>query len=103
MSVTNLLVAAWTEWITKTNKACLDNPPKPEELLKYDGLRGDTALYTEFADRMIQAVYGETRYNPSSSTKLFEELIPPKARRHFPSSSTRMDMKIGYGCMTMLA
>ena len=45
--------------------------------MKDDGLRDNAALYTEFADRMIRAVYGKTRYNPSSSTKLFEELIPP--------------------------
>ena len=55
----------------------MDNPPKPEELMKDDGLRGDAARYTEFADRMVRAVYGKTRYNPSTSTRLFEELIPP--------------------------
>ena len=59
MSVTNVLVAAWTEWITKTNKARLANAPKPEELMKDDGLsRGNAARYTEFVDRMIWAVYG---------------------------------------------
>ena len=45
--------------------------------MKDNGLRGDTARYTKFADRMIRAVYGKTRYNPNSSTKLFEDLIPP--------------------------
>ena len=72
MSITNLLVAAWTEWITKANKAHLDNPPKLEELMNADdGLRGNAAHYTEFADRIIWAVYGKTRYNLNSSTKLF--------------------------------
>jgi hypothetical protein len=45
--------------------------------MENNGLRGSVARYTEFADRMIRAVYGKTRYNPSSSTTLFEDLISP--------------------------
>ena len=67
MPVTNHLVAAWIEWITKTNKDRLENSPKPEELMKDNGLRGNAARYTEFADRMIRAVYGKTRYIGTSA------------------------------------
>ena len=45
--------------------------------MENNGLRSDVARYTEFADRMIRAVYGKTRYNPSSSTVVFDDLISP--------------------------
>ena len=61
MSVTNYFVAAWIEWITKINKDRLDNPPKLEELIKDNGLGGNAAPYTQFADRMVRAGYGEIR------------------------------------------
>jgi hypothetical protein len=64
------------EWIAKTNKDRLDDPPKPEEYVE-NGLRSKVAGYTEFADRMIRAVYGKSSYSPSSSTVLFDDLISP--------------------------
>jgi hypothetical protein len=65
------------EWIAKTSKDRKADPPKPEEFIDNSGLRSDVARYTEFADRMIRAVYGKTRYSPSSSITLFDDLISP--------------------------
>ena len=45
--------------------------------MKDNGLRGNAARYTQFVDRMTRAVNGKTRYNPNSTTKLFEDLISP--------------------------
>jgi hypothetical protein len=64
------------EWIAKTSKDRVADPPKPEEYME-NGLRSKVARYTEFSDRMIRAVYGKSRYSPSSSTILFDELISP--------------------------
>jgi hypothetical protein len=65
------------EWITATAKSRKPDPPKPEDLLKEGGLRSDVAQYTEFADRMIRAVYGKNRYSHNSSITLFDELVSP--------------------------
>ncbi len=73
----NACVAAVTEWIATTSKERKADPPKPEELMKDAGLRSDVAQCTEFADRMIRAVCGKTRYNPGSSTTLFDDLTAP--------------------------
>jgi hypothetical protein len=73
----NTLIDAEIEWIAKTNKDRKVDPPKPEELIGDTGLRSDVAQYTEFSDRMKRAVYGKTRYSPSSSTTFFDDLISP--------------------------
>jgi hypothetical protein len=73
----NACFAAVTDWIATTSKERKADPPKPEELMDNTGLRSNVAQCTEFADRMIRAVYGKTRYNPGSSTTLFDELISP--------------------------
>jgi hypothetical protein len=65
------------EWIAATAKARKPDPPKPEELLKEEGLRSDAVQYTEFADRMIRAVYGKNRYSHNSSVALFDDLVSP--------------------------
>ena len=78
-SITNIffVVTIPIEWIAKTNKDRKPDPPKPEELMEDTGLRSAVDQYTEFADRMIRAVYGKTRYSPGSSTTLFDDLISP--------------------------
>jgi hypothetical protein len=65
------------EWIAATAKSRRPDPPRPEELLKEEGLRSDVGQYTEFADRMIRAVYGKNRYSHNSSVMLFDELVSP--------------------------
>ena len=65
------------EWIAATTKERKEDPPKPEDLLASGGLRCDVATHTDFADRIIRAVYGKTRCSPSSGTTLFEDLISP--------------------------
>ena len=64
------------EWIAATTKLKIPDPPKPEDL-EADGLRSDVGQYTEFADRMIRAIYGKNRYSHNSSTALFDDLISP--------------------------
>jgi hypothetical protein len=49
------------------------NPPGPE-IIKNE-LRTNTSQYTEFADRMIRAVYGKSRYGAAADMKLFDGLI----------------------------
>jgi hypothetical protein len=66
-----------TEWIAKTSKERTADPPTPEELMADTGMRKSVERYTEFADRMVRAVYGKSRYSPSSNTTLFEDLVPP--------------------------
>jgi hypothetical protein len=75
--VATINIAMEIEWIAKTSKDRSANPPTPEELMEDTGLRKSVAGYTEFADRMVRAVYGKSRYNPSSNTTLFEDFISP--------------------------
>ena len=49
------------------------NPPGPEII--ENELRTNTSQYTEFADRMIRAVYGKSRYGAAADMKLFDGLI----------------------------
>jgi hypothetical protein len=65
------------DWITKSTKERAPDPPKPEDFLEGAGLRGDVTRYTEFADRMVGAVNGKSRYSLSSVTTLFDDLVPP--------------------------
>jgi hypothetical protein len=51
-------------------------PPTPDELGE-DGFRSKVAVYTEFADKMIRAVYGKNKYSHSSSITLFDDLVGP--------------------------
>jgi len=37
----------------------------------------DIGAYTDFADRMIRAVYGKSRYSSSSAMALFDDFISP--------------------------
>jgi hypothetical protein len=64
------------EWIAKTTKATEPDPPTPGEI-EEDGLRSNVGGYTEFADRMIRAVHGKSRYGSSSTTTLLDDLISP--------------------------
>jgi hypothetical protein len=64
------------DWIAKTSKERGPDPPNPDDFLEDNGLRGNVTRYTEFADRMIRAVNGKSRYNPSSGTTLFDDLVP---------------------------
>ncbi len=41
------------------------------------GLRINVGAYTEFADRMIRAVHGKSRYGNSSTATLLDDLISP--------------------------
>jgi hypothetical protein len=41
------------------------------------GLRRNVGAYTEFADRMIRAVHGKSRYGNSSTAILLDDLISP--------------------------
>jgi hypothetical protein len=75
--VTSIVAVPVIDWITKTTKERKPDPPKPEDFLAVDGLRGNATRYTEFADRMIRAVNGKSRYDPSSSTTLLDDLVPP--------------------------
>lgn len=62
------------EWMTKTSMAvATQNPPGPEEFAAE--LRQNQAQYTEFADRMIRAVHGKSRYNAAAEVTLFDTLI----------------------------
>jgi hypothetical protein len=75
--VTSIVAVLVIDWITKTTKERKPDPPKPEDFLAVDGLRGNATRYTEFVDRMIRAVNGKSRYDPSSSTTLLDDLVPP--------------------------
>jgi hypothetical protein len=75
--VASIVAVPVIDWITKTTKERKPDPPKPEDFLAVDGLRGNATRYTEFADRMIRAVNGKSRYDPSSSTTLLDDLVPP--------------------------
>jgi hypothetical protein len=68
---------AVAEWLAASTKSrVLPDPPEPGGL-KQGGLRSDVGKYTEFADRMVRAVYGKNRYSHNSSTVLFEDLVSP--------------------------
>ena len=75
--VASFNMAMGIEWIAKTSKDCVADPPTPDELMGDDGMRKNIGNYTEFADRMVRAVYGKSRYSPGSSTTLFEDLVSP--------------------------
>jgi hypothetical protein len=64
------------EWIATTTKSTKPDPPKPDEI-EENGLRSKVERYTEFADRMIRAVHGKSRYGTSSTAILFDDLISP--------------------------
>ena len=64
------------EWITTTTKRTEPDPPKPDEI-EENGLRSKVGSYTEFADRMIRAVHGKSRYGTSSTATLLDDLISP--------------------------
>ena len=65
------------EWIAKTSKDCVADPPMPDKLMGDNGMRSNIDNYTKFADRMVRAVYGKSRYSPGSSTTLFKDLVSP--------------------------
>ena len=49
-----------------------------------NGMRSNVDRYTEFADRMVRAVYGtKSRYSPGSSKTLFEDLVSPTSQEAF--------------------
>jgi hypothetical protein len=75
--VASINIATEIGWIAKTSKDRTADPPTPEELMADTGLRKSVAGYTDFEDRMAHAVYGKSRYSPSSNTTLFEDVISP--------------------------
>jgi len=77
LCIVPLLTAPVIEWITRTTKENAPDPPKPEVFLEGGGLRGNVPRYTEFADKMVCAVNGKSRYNPRSGRTLFHDLVPP--------------------------
>jgi hypothetical protein len=64
------------EWIKATTKNTKPDPPKPDEI-EEGNLRSKVGRYTEFADRMIRAVHGKSRYGTSSTTILLDDLVSP--------------------------
>jgi hypothetical protein len=64
------------EWIATTSKGTEPDPPTPDNI-EENGLRSDVGGYTEFADRMIRAVHGKSRYGNSSTAILLDDLISP--------------------------
>jgi hypothetical protein len=63
-----------TEWVTKTSTDVLtQDPPRPEEFATE--MRQNQTRYTEFADRMIRAVHGKSRYSAATEITLFDALI----------------------------
>ena len=59
-----------------TTRRTESDPPTPDEI-ELNGLRIKVGGYTEFADRMIRAVYGKSRYGASSTSMLFDDLVSP--------------------------
>jgi len=66
----------FSDWISATTRKGVSDPTRPEEITA-NGLRLDVKGYTDFADRMIRAVYGKSRYSSSSGAKLFDDFISP--------------------------
>jgi hypothetical protein len=63
----------FTEWIRTTTKNGDSDPPSPDTFEL--ALRTNAKQYNEFADRMIRAVYGKSRYADDLEKKEFDALI----------------------------
>jgi hypothetical protein len=64
-----------TDWISATTKGNSPDPPEPWEFEA--SMRGNKLQYTEFADRIIQAVHGKSRYSEKTANILFGSLVSP--------------------------
>jgi hypothetical protein len=60
-------------WINANTRASKADPPTPEQ--SQDTLRKDQAAYMEFADIMIRAVHGKSRYGDTAGTTTFNSFI----------------------------
>jgi hypothetical protein len=56
-----------------TSTANKPDPPDPERLISE--LRKNKLQFTKFADRMIHAVYGKSRYGVAAEISRFDTLI----------------------------
>ena len=62
-----------TDWFHKNERNSETNPPTPEQ---YQGaMRKDPAQYITFADIMIRAVHGKSRYGDNVNITAFDTLI----------------------------
>jgi hypothetical protein len=64
------------KWIATTTKRTEPDPPKPDKI-EENCLRSKVGGYTKFADGIICAVHGKSRYGTSSTTTLLDDLISP--------------------------
>ena len=62
-----------TEWINNTSRNSEPVPPPPEEF--QERLRANQKQYMAFADSMIRAVHGKSRYSETVSVKSFDTII----------------------------
>jgi hypothetical protein len=64
-----------TDWISATTKGNSPDPPETGEFEAF--MRGNKLQYTEFADRIIRAVHGKSRYSEKTANTLFGSLVSP--------------------------